>query len=318
MIVSVDLGNKNIKTPELLFLTGLDSYDSNPSTTFFRNDCIQYEGKYYTVGSHRIEYTRYKHTDDRFFILTLMAIAKEIKRRGLKGDNYEVELLLSLPPAHYRTQHENLKNYMMMKGQHVNFMFNDNPMSVTFKDVIVFIQGHAALYTRSNLTKEEPLIMLHDIGGFTWDYLSVRNGNPEKDIMDTRELGIIPFYNEFSNYIVSEYDLHLREDDIDNLIKNRTLPSNLAAIQTKVLDTLDTMALQYLKRGIKTFIEDKIDLKMYTSVFVGGASLIFKPYILQLQEEGLLGKVIFIEDVHANAKVAQILYKSAKSLMNKQ
>ena len=188
----------------------------------------------------------------------------------------------------------------------------------TFKDVIVFIQGHAALYTRSNLTKEEPLIMLHDIGGFTWDYLSVRNGNPEKDIMDTRELGIIPFYNEFSNYIVSEYDLHLREDDIDNLIKNRTLPSNLAAIQTKVLDTLDTMALQYLKRGIKTFIEDKIDLKMYTSVFVGGASLIFKPYILQLQEEGLLGKVIFIEDVHANAKGAQILYKSAKSIMNKQ
>lgn len=65
-----------------------------------------------------------------------MAIAKEIKRRGLKGDNYEVELLLSLPPAHYRTQHENLKNYMMMKGQHVNFMFNDNPMSVTFKDVL--------------------------------------------------------------------------------------------------------------------------------------------------------------------------------------
>ena len=45
---------------------------------------------------------------------------------------------------------------------------------------------------------------------------------------------------------------YLREDDIDNLIKNRTLPSNLAAIQTKVLDTLDTMALQYLKRGIKT------------------------------------------------------------------
>ena len=180
MIVSVDLGNKNIKTPELLFLTGLDSYDSNPSTTFFRNDCIQYEGKYYTVGSHRIEYTRYKHTDDRFFILTLMAVAKEIKRRGLKGDNYEVELLLSLPPAHYRTQHENLKNYMMMKGQHVNFMFNDNPMSVTFKDVIVFIQGHAALYTRSNLTKEEPLIMLHDIGGFTWDLSLIHISEPTR------------------------------------------------------------------------------------------------------------------------------------------
>ena len=47
-------------------------------------DVYKRQGKYYTVGSHRIEYTRYKHTDDRFFILTLMAVAKEIKRRGLK------------------------------------------------------------------------------------------------------------------------------------------------------------------------------------------------------------------------------------------
>ena len=51
---------KILRHQSYYFLTGLDSYDSNPSTTFFRNDCIQYEGKYYTVGSHRIEYTRYK------------------------------------------------------------------------------------------------------------------------------------------------------------------------------------------------------------------------------------------------------------------
>lgn len=38
----------------------------------------------------------------------------------------------------------------------------------------------------------------------------------------------------------------------------------------------------------------------------------------QVMKDGVLGKVIFIEDVHANAKGAQILYKSAKSLMNKQ
>lgn len=315
MIVSVDLGNKNVKTPELLFLSGLEAYDSNPATMFFQNDCLYYEGKYYTVGSHRIEYTREKYTDDRFFVLTLMAIAEEIKRRGLKGDNYEIELILSLPPSHYRTQHEKLKNYMMAKGQHVNFMFNNNPMSVTFKTVIVFIQGHAALYTRPNLIKEEPLIMLHDIGGFTWDYLSVRNGEPEKDIMKTLELGIIPFYNSFNEYTTSEHNLHLTEDDIDNLIKNRTLPSNLAAIQTQVLDKLDTMVLQYLKQGFTTFAENKIELKMYTNVFIGGAALIFKPYILQLQKEGLLGKVIFIEDVHANAKGAQILYKNMKALM---
>lgn len=318
MIVSVDLGNKNVKTPELLFLSGLEAYDSNPSTMFFKNDCLFYDGKYYTVGSHRIEYTREKYTDDRFFVLTLMAIAEEIKRRGLKGDNYEIELILSLPPSHYRTQHEKLRNYMMAKGQHVNFMFNDKPMTVTFKTVIVFIQGHAALYTRPSIMKENPLIMLHDIGGFTWDYLAVRNGTPKPDIMKTLELGIIPFYNNFSEYIGSEYNLHLTEDDIDDLIKNRTLPLNLATIQTKVLDILDTMALQYLKQGFTTFAENKIDLKMYTNVFAGGAALVFKPYILQLQNNGLLGEVIFIENVHANASGAQILYKDMKARMKKQ
>lgn len=318
MIVSVDLGNKNVKTPELLFLSGLETYDSNPSTMFFGSDCLFYDGKYYTVGSHRIEYTREKYKDDRFFVLTLMAVAKEIKRRSLKGDNYEVELILSLPPSHYRTQHEKLRNYMMTKGQRVNFMFNNRPMSVTFKNVIIFIQGHAALYTRPNLMKEHSLIMMHDIGGFTWDHLAVRNGEPKQNVMKTLELGIIPFYNAFSDYIASEYDLHLEEDDIDDLIKNRKLPPNLATIQTKVLNTLDTTALQYLKQGFTTFAENKIDLKMYTNVFVGGAALIFKPYILQLQKEGLLGEIIFIEDVHANASGAQILYKDMKARMKKQ
>lgn len=315
MIVSVDLGNKNVKTPELVFLSGLEAYDTNPMTIFGGNDCIFYNGKYYTLGDHRIAYTREKYKDERFFILTLMAIAKEIKRRGLKGDNYEIELLLSLPPAHYATQHKKLEEYMKVKGEHVNFLFNDQPMSVIFKSVTVFIQGHAALYTRPQLIKEHPLIMLHDIGGFTWDYLSVRKGKPESTIMDTLEHGIIPFYNKLNSYTTSEYNLHLMEDDIDDLIKDRTLPPNMADIQARVLNTLDTTAMQYLKEGFVAFAENKIDLKMYTNIFVGGAATIFKPYILQLQKENMLGQAEFIEDVHANASGAQILYKNIKKRM---
>lgn len=313
MLASVDLGNKNVKTEELIFLSGLDSYDANPLTFFGGNDCIFYNGKYYTLGSRRIAYTREKYTDERFFILTLMAVAKEIKRRGLKGNNYEVELILSLPPAHYATQHKKLEEYMKEKGQHVNFMFNDQPMTVTFKTVTIFIQGHAALYTRPSLIKEYSLIMLHDIGGFTWDYLAVRKGRPESAIMGTMEHGIIPFYNKFNDYTAAEYNLHLAEDDIDDLIKDRILPPNLANIQTKVLNTLDTMTLQYLKEGLVKFAENGIDLKMYTNVFVGGASECFEPYLLQLQKENMLGEAKFIRDIHSNARGAKILYKNIKA-----
>ena len=54
---------------------------------------------------------------------------------------------------------------------------------------------------------------------------------------------------------------------------------------------------------------------MYTNIFVGGAATIFKPYILKLQAENMLGQAAFIEDVHANASGAQILYKNIKNRM---
>ena len=43
---------------------------------------LQYGGKYYTLVDERIPYRRDKTEDERFFVLTLFAIAKEIEARG--------------------------------------------------------------------------------------------------------------------------------------------------------------------------------------------------------------------------------------------
>lgn len=78
MIISVDHGNKSIKTPNALFTSGLIVSDGLQG---FKTDYICWNNKYYTLTEQRIAYLRDKTEDERFYVLTLFAIAKELERR---------------------------------------------------------------------------------------------------------------------------------------------------------------------------------------------------------------------------------------------
>ena len=75
MFISIDHGNKQIKTAHRSFTAGLCVNDTQP----FGSDVLQFGGKYYTLSKQRIPYMRDKTVDDRFFILTLFAIAFELQ-----------------------------------------------------------------------------------------------------------------------------------------------------------------------------------------------------------------------------------------------
>ena len=72
MIISVDHGNKAIKTPHFQFTSGIVVSETMPG---FKNDCLAWNGKYYTLTEQRISYLRDKTEDLRFYALTLFAIA---------------------------------------------------------------------------------------------------------------------------------------------------------------------------------------------------------------------------------------------------
>lgn len=79
MLIAVDHGNKQIKTVHTPpFTSGLIQSD----TPGFGTDALTYRGKYYTLTDQRIPYRRNKTEDERFFILTLFAIAHEIEAMG--------------------------------------------------------------------------------------------------------------------------------------------------------------------------------------------------------------------------------------------
>lgn len=73
IIVPVDHGNRNMKTEHKIFTSGFVEGDCRPAL----GEYLQYNGRYYALTEQRIPYMRDKTLDDRFFILTLFAVAME-------------------------------------------------------------------------------------------------------------------------------------------------------------------------------------------------------------------------------------------------
>ena len=116
MVISVDTGNKMIKTEHYEFNSGIDVLDTIPGEN---DEVIEFGGKYYRTTNRRISYMEDKTEDDRYYILTLIAIAKELdtmKKEAVLAPNelIEIELLVGLPPAHYGKYRKNSSSSAML------------------------------------------------------------------------------------------------------------------------------------------------------------------------------------------------------------
>ena len=75
MIISVDTGNKHMKTENCEFNSGVEILDTLPGDM---EEVIEYEGKYYVTTNRRISYMEDKIADERYFILTLICYCKRV------------------------------------------------------------------------------------------------------------------------------------------------------------------------------------------------------------------------------------------------
>ena len=76
MLIAVDHGNYSIKTPNFSFVAGLAEHTVRPIT----DDYLEYDGRFWTLTETRLHYMRDKTQDNRYFVLTLFAIIKELEK----------------------------------------------------------------------------------------------------------------------------------------------------------------------------------------------------------------------------------------------
>lgn len=300
MIISVDHGNKSIKTPHTMFTSGL--IESGAKLT--GSDYIFWGGKYYTLTERRITYMRDKTEDDRFYILTLFAVAREMEHAGIKESEEPVDitLLIGLPPAHYAQLHSRFEQYILRRREPVEFEYNGRIYTIRIKQVVSYIQALAAAVTRFGDLKKYPASYIIDIGGFTVDVLKLRYGKPDLAVMESFEQGTITLYNSIISQCNSQYAMLLEECDIDEVIKGE--PSILPG---EVQVMIRTMSDQFLNEFYRTMRERGIDVATAKCVFTGGGSLLLRSMVERSRKVGF---PIFIEDIHANAIGYEFLYRS--------
>ena len=309
MIISVDHGNKSIKTPHAIFTSGLVMSDGLQG---FKTDYIGWNGKYYSLTERRISYLRDKTEDDRFFILTLFAIAKELEYRDVSEtlDPIEITLLVGLPPAHYEQLHSRFEQYFLRRREAIDFEYNGKYYSVRINKVLSYPQAFAAAVTQYSTLKVHSVAYIIDIGGFTIDVLKLRFGRPDLEVVESFEKGVITLYNSIASKCNSQYARILEECEIDEVIRNQP-----TVLPGEVQQLIRSMTSEFLAEFYNFLRERGIDVSTSKCVFAGGGSLLLRGMI---ERGNKVAFPIFIEDIHANAIGYEVLYQSEVASSGKQ
>ena len=299
--VAVDHGNRNMKTCHFIFTSGLNVLDKKPARG---EQYLQFEGKYYTLSEQRIPYQRDKTLDFRFFILTLFAIAMELegKEQIQPEDVVQIQLPVGLPPKHFAELYEKYEEFFLAEGKVLDLNFNGRLYHICIQEVRAFVQDFAAMMTRGQEITVVPKAVGIDIGGFTTDYLLMRKGRPDMSYCDSLEKGVITMYNQIISSINSEYDMLLEDTDIDSI-----LAGNTQYYDDSVVRMTENMVQDFVTDLLNSIRERGIDTKSSYTVFIGGGSVLLKRF---LERSDRLGKYLFIEDLKANARGCDLLYRA--------
>lgn len=302
MLIGIDHGNKQIKTAHCSpFTSGLKESDVLP----FGKDILKFDGKYYQLTDQRIPYHRNKASDQRFFVLTLFAIAQELDIQNVDGrDTLRVQLAVGLPPAHYGAQHLEFSQYFLGRGV-TNFTYQDKPYSILIDDVGCYPQSYAAAATIIRTLQDAPRALIVDIGGFTADYLQVKNGEGDLSICDSLENGVILLYNKTRSRVSAEQDILLDEAEIDAILMDRS-----AGTPPSLGDLVRRQAKEFVDDLLSTLRERGLELRSGPVVFVGGGSILLRR---QIEASGKVRNPVFVDDIRANARGYELLYRVCHS-----
>lgn len=297
IVIGVDNGNANTKTVHNVFTSGITEHDVKPPVA---DELIEFDGKFYTLSSKRLTYTRDKTKNNSCFILTLFAIAKEIIACGQYNMIMDVCLAVDLPPEHYSLQRDKFAQYFKSFGSTIEFMYNDMPFVINlYDDVYVFPQGFAAVATKASNLREYSRVYIIDIGGYTTDVLLITDGKLDLQYCRSLEDGIITMNNKIISRVNTAFDLKLDDQHIsDVLFGKKTVLSD--EIQQKIRSECSVHAAEILNQCR----ELGIDLKANPAFFVGGGSLLLRPFI---EQSGLVSITEFFDNISANAIGCTIL-----------
>ncbi|MBE6821307.1 MAG: ParM/StbA family protein [Ruminococcaceae bacterium] len=234
LILGIDHGYGNIKTANKTFGTGVYVSDTEPA---FKNNLLTWNGKYYTIGEGHKEFVADKIQDMDYYVLTLAAVAYELRARGLR--EAKVHLAAGLPLTWLSAQKEGFKQYLL-QNKEVEFSFNTIDYRVEFTGADIFPQGFAAVADRINEFRGTN--MLCDIGNGTMNVMLINEKKPENRRCFTEKFGTQQCVIQAKEDMMRTHHATVDESVITRV--SGTLFSHLAEIDTQAEEMFSRLVEQ--------------------------------------------------------------------------
>lgn len=179
-VIGIDHGWMMMKTASQVFRASSEVISTEPA--FFDN-ILEYNGKYYEIGCKRTEVRANKVENENYYLLTLVAIAKELKKRGKNGG--QVFIAAGLPLSRFGDEKDEFVEYLKA-NRNVSFKYQQEQYDVEIVNVAVFPQCYAAVVDLIPTFKQK--IVIVDVGSWTVDIMPLENRKPINEKCITKEM----------------------------------------------------------------------------------------------------------------------------------
>ena len=297
-VIGIDHGWSQIKTSNTCFNTSIKELANDPA---FHDNVLEYENRYYAVGEDRLEVLDSKVENENFYLLTLVAIAKELKIRG--RTEADVVLAVGLPLTRFSAERKPFIDYLS-KNENVVFSFEQKLYKIHIASVSVYPQCYAAVAGMLPTFGKKALVI--DVGSWTVDSMLIVNKKPDNSKCDTQNEGLIKCMRAINRISVQLKNRKLDESDIqDYFMTGKTeLPSDYKEI-------MDMQIQEFVDKVCAFQMECGYNFDMLPIYFVGGGAIVMKNFGKYQQSN-----IHYVLDVKANAKgfetMARIALRSGR------
>ncbi len=294
-IIAVDHGYGNMKTANTVTPTGIKAYETEP---IFTGNILEYNGIYYRIGEGHKEFIPDKAMDEEYYLLTLMAIARELNVFSIR--EADVHLAAGLPLTWIRNQREAFRSYLLQNPE-VHYRFNGKEYHLHFVGCSLYPQGYPAIV--NHLGNFKGTNLLADIGNGTMNILYINNKKAQESRCWTEKLGVNQCMIAAKNAVLDKFGVKIEESTVEQILRFGT-----ADISAPYLDCISSIARQYVAELFSTLRKYEYNPDLMRLYVVGGGGCLIRNF-------GTYDKsrVTIIDDICATAKGYESLaYMSLK------
>ena len=265
IVIGIDHGFGNVKTAHVYFKTGVTTHEKEPT---FKSELLVYEGKFYTIGDEHKEFIPDKASDMDYYILTLAAIARELRFRGTTVAR--VYLAAGLPLTWVSKQRDSFKAYLLQKPS-ADFSYRGKDFHVEFAGAEIYPQGFSAVADR--MREFHGVNMLCDIGNGTMNILFIRNGKPIPSQCFTEKYGVHQCMLAAWEKVRQKYGAEVDESVIEEVLR-----TGKADIGERYLNTIREYAQDYAEGILRRLRAHEYNPELMKLYVMGGGSCLIRNF----------------------------------------